>query len=100
MSKGEISPAEAITAIARFKVWRQEIFELYATIFARSYSSSFWDLLLELPGLYKPDDENELRDARIDMLVMKCGLLDAALTKYFKSDGAFQDLLKIEALNK
>ena len=99
MAKQEISPAEAGEAIARFKEWRQEIFDLYEAVSGEKCPNSFTDLLRELPGLHKKNDGTP-QDARIDLLLMKCGLLDVTLTKYFRLKGAFQDLLKMEAPNE
>ncbi len=95
IADGNLSPAAARVSIAKFKTWRQEIFVLYEAIFDKAHPASFWDLLAELPTL--PGSSGaEGHAAGVELLIIKCGLLDAAMTKYFKSDGAFRKMLKTE----
>ena len=98
LSEKELSQQSAITAVARANKIREEVYELYFTIFGVNYPKSFRELLSDLPAILETSKSDKSKKEAVDLLIMKCGLLDTLLIKTFRPDEKFNELLKNETM--
>lgn len=93
-SKNEVSQNEALSTIENAKKLRHEIYKLAHTVFGNDEKLHFRNVLVKINKT-----ENEKRSVITDnrnfkMLKIKTLILEALLTKHFKSDKAFNQMIE------
>ena len=84
----------ALQTVARAKLLRNEIYQLYAGLVGTAYPHSFIELIDQLPSLCSTFESDTIKNRQVRLLISKCGPLDTLLTKNFKSPKRFEALLR------
>ncbi|GAB2552019.1 YkgJ family cysteine cluster protein [Spirosoma aerophilum] len=99
MAKDTVTNDKALRIVANAKQLRAEIMQLYTALTGLVYVGGFMQFLDEIYTLKQTTASDPLKNGQFNLLVMKCGILDALLTKTFKSPKSFDALLK-ESMNQ
>jgi len=93
LSDADISPEEALRIVAEAKDLCEEATDIFKTLTGRSGRIPFREVLAGLNSIRTGDNESGSKAFDVELLVVRCNILEALLIKHFRSREDFEKLI-------
>mgnify|MGYP000970339477 CR=1 FL=1 len=93
LADGEVSPEEALRIVAEAKLLRDEATGMFKVLTGKNGRIPFREVLAGLNSIRTADDEGGIKTSEVEMLVVRCNILEALLIKHFRTTEDFEKLI-------